>query len=88
MADNKKENGYAALVKQVKDVALGTHPLSKFVPPALLLMDALLCSLIISRVSCESFPYPIARNWFILTQEECRHGNRLESIHGTSRALY
>jgi len=60
MADNKKENGYTALVKQVKDVALGTHPLSKFVPPALLLVDALLCSLIISRVSCESLPYPIA----------------------------
>ena len=32
---------------------MGEHPLSKYVPPLLLLVDALLTSLIISNVACK-----------------------------------
>lgn len=38
---------------QAKDLAMGVHPLSKYVPPLLLLADALLTSFVIFKVSCE-----------------------------------
>lgn len=42
-------------MRQLKDLAMGEHPLfSRWVPPLLLLADALLTSVIISKVSCES----------------------------------
>jgi hypothetical protein len=41
------------LLGQAKHLAHGDHPLSKYIPPALLLCDALLCSLIISKVECK-----------------------------------
>ena len=88
MADNKRGSGYGALVKQAKGVAMGTHPLSKYVPAALLLVDALLCSLIISRVSCESFPLSNTNQEFILIKVGRRYRNRLESIHGASGAIH
>jgi len=44
---------HMALLKEAKRLAIGDHPLAKYVPPALLLVDALLCSFIISRVSCK-----------------------------------
>ncbi|KAL2070736.1 hypothetical protein VTL71DRAFT_13762 [Oculimacula yallundae] len=37
--------------RQAKDLAMGVHPLSKYVPPLLLLADAVLTSLIIYKVS-------------------------------------
>ena len=37
---------------QVRDLALGVHPLSKYIPPLLLLFDALLTSLVIYKVPC------------------------------------
>lgn len=50
----KYDAGYA---RQVKDLALGVHPLAKYVPPLLLLADAVLCSLIIWKISCNSHPF-------------------------------
>lgn len=56
MAQTAKENepprqvGY---LRQVKQLAMGEHPLSRFVPPLLLLADALLTSAIIFKVSCK-----------------------------------
>jgi len=41
--------------RQAKDFALGQHPLSKYGPPLLLLFDAILTSIIISKVACQ-FP--------------------------------
>lgn len=55
MADKQKMPRHVALYKQVKSLAMGEHPFSKYVPPLLLLVDALLTSLIISKVACE-FP--------------------------------
>ncbi len=47
---------HVAYYRQVKDLALGSHPFSKYVPPFLLFLDGLLCSLIISKVACEFLP--------------------------------
>ena len=44
---------HIVLYRQVKSLAIGEHPLSKYVPPLLLLVDALLTSLIISKVACK-----------------------------------
>lgn len=44
---------YAAVLRQLKGFALGVHPLSKYGAPLLLLLDALLCSLIITKVACK-----------------------------------
>jgi hypothetical protein len=46
---------HVAIYKEAKKLAMGDHPLAKFVPPVLLLMDALLCSFIISKVPCMFF---------------------------------
>lgn len=44
---------HADLLGQAKRLAHGEHPLAKYIPPALLLGDALLCSLIIYKVACK-----------------------------------
>lgn len=55
MADEEREfPRHVDYVRQMKDIAMGTHPWSRFGAPALLFADALLCSLIISKVACES----------------------------------
>ncbi|CAL3962833.1 unnamed protein product [Diplocarpon coronariae] len=52
MADpSRKKSSYASYLKQAQDLAMGEHPLSKYVPPLLLLMDAILTGLIIYKVS-------------------------------------
>ena len=51
--DNPNPPRHVAYYRQAKDFALGVHPLSKYGPPLLLVFDALLCSLIISKVSCK-----------------------------------
>lgn len=53
MADKQQPPRYVALYRQANDLAMGEHPLSKYVPPLLLLADALLTSLIISKVACK-----------------------------------
>jgi alpha-1,3-mannosyltransferase len=54
MAEEKSEpSRHVAYIRQAKDLALGQHPLSKYGPPLLLVFDALLTSLIISKVACE-----------------------------------
>ncbi|RDL39962.1 uncharacterized protein BP5553_04302 [Venustampulla echinocandica] len=42
---------HVVVLRRLKDFALGAHPLSKYGAPLLLLLDALLCSLIISKVA-------------------------------------
>ncbi|KAK0119770.1 dolichyl-P-Man:Man(5)GlcNAc(2)-PP-dolichol alpha-1,3-mannosyltransferase [Cadophora gregata] len=42
---------YVSYPRQAKDLAMGVHPLSRYVPPLLLLADAFLTSLIIYKVS-------------------------------------
>lgn len=44
---------YLVAYQQAKQFALGTHPFSKYGSPLLLLGDALLTSLIISKISCK-----------------------------------
>jgi hypothetical protein len=76
---------YTDLPRQAKRLALGEHQLSKYIPPALLLCDALLCSLIISKVACRLLAQSslVAVGLIML----CRYGNRLESLYGTNRAV-
>jgi alpha-1,3-mannosyltransferase len=49
---------HVAYYRQAKDLAMGVHPRSKQASIALLFMDALLTSLIITYVSCTMTPYP------------------------------
>jgi alpha-1,3-mannosyltransferase len=63
MAGKQKPHYHVALYRQVKSLALGEHPLSKYVPPLLLLADALLTSLIISKVACKSSFEGIVGGW-------------------------
>ncbi|KAF4636277.1 hypothetical protein G7Y89_g1808 [Cudoniella acicularis] len=51
MAKDEEPPRHIALYRQVRDFAMFAHPLSKYGPPALLFVDALLCSLIIYKVS-------------------------------------
>jgi alpha-1,3-mannosyltransferase len=54
MTEEKSEPPrHVAYYRQARDFALGVHPLSKYGPPLLLFFDALLCSLIISKVACK-----------------------------------
>lgn len=52
MAENKSPPLYMAVYNQVIDLAMSRHPLSKYVPTLLLLVEAMLCSLIITYVAC------------------------------------
>jgi hypothetical protein len=61
-ADQDVTPSHTTLYRHAKDFALGEHPLAKYAPPVLLLLDALLCSLIISKVSCKLRPYVIEYN--------------------------
>jgi hypothetical protein len=85
MAEEKSEPPrHIAYYRQARDLALGVHPLSKYGPPLLLLFDALLTSLIISKVACE-FKFNSTTGHSLLML--CRHGNRLEGVHGAGRAI-
>jgi hypothetical protein len=53
MASQDQTPRHVALYRQAKNFAMGEHPLSKYGSPVLLLLDALLCSLIISKVACK-----------------------------------
>ena len=44
---------HMVLYRHAKNLAMGTHPLAKYVPALLLLVDSLLCSMIISYVPCK-----------------------------------
>lgn len=44
---------YARVLDLVSDIATGRHALSKFIPPLLWLVDAVLCGLIVWKVPCE-----------------------------------
>jgi alpha-1,3-mannosyltransferase len=57
MADANGTPRHIALYRHVRDIALFDHPLAKYGPPLLLLADALLTSLIISKVACEYSAY-------------------------------
>jgi hypothetical protein len=48
-----QKSKFATAYQQLKDFALGVHPLSKYASPLLLLADALLTSAIIYKVSCK-----------------------------------
>jgi len=51
------------LYHHAKNLAMGNHPLAKYVPALLLLVDSVLCSLIISYVPCKlERPPPISPN--------------------------
>lgn len=68
MADERPEIPMqAGYVRQARDIALGVHPWSRFGPPLLLLADAMLTSLIISKVACKSLPSPLSLDsqWLI-----------------------
>jgi len=56
MAVNEGRPNHVTLYREIKSFALGEHPWAKFASPVLLLLDALLCSLIISKVSCKPAP--------------------------------
>lgn len=77
------------------DVANGRHPLSRFVPAALLLFDAVLCALVIWKVPCKPPAHPISPLPLGLlrgtgnTADFChtRHRDRLGGLHGAGQAL-
>lgn len=69
MAGNKPPIHVQA-VNFALDIANGHHALSKLVPPALFLADALLCALIIWRVPCKRFPRSPAGAEYKLTRLE------------------
>jgi hypothetical protein len=78
-----EKSKFASAYRQLKEFALGVHPLSKYASPLLLFADALLTSAIIYKVSCK---FPIAPAQANLMN--CvRHGNRLEGLHGTNTAV-
>lgn len=52
MAPNK-DPVYLQALRFAQDVATGRHWLSKLIPPLLLLLDAALCMVVISKVACE-----------------------------------
>lgn len=53
MADARKcAPLYAQAIGLALDIANGRHFLSKLIPPALFLLDALLCALVIWKVPC------------------------------------
>ncbi|KAH8808876.1 glycosyltransferase family 58 protein [Xylogone sp. PMI_703] len=60
MADKKSPPLYMTAYNQVVDLAMSRHPLAKYIPPLLILFEALLCSLVISFIPCKylSFPLP------------------------------
>lgn len=53
MANRAAPPRHVAIYQQVRSFAMGEHPLAKYASPVLLLLDALLCSLIISKVACK-----------------------------------
>lgn len=59
--ESPKEVSY---VRQLRDLAMGEHPLSKFVPPLLLFADALLTSAIIYKVSCNYIILSYQTNYY------------------------
>lgn len=81
--------------RQLKDLAMGVHPLARYVPPLLLLADAVLCTLVIWKISCNDYLF-LRSYLFYLTIFSCvpiltsrhRHGNRLESLHGANRTVH
>jgi hypothetical protein len=83
MAEKQESPRHVALYQQVKDLAMGEHPLSKYVPPLLLLADALLTSLIISKVACKVILFQIEEVIELIWSWN-RYRDRLESIYGTS----
>lgn len=58
---------HVAYYQQAKQLAMGVHPLSKYVPPLLLLADALLTSLVISKVACK-LPMRLLRGHLVMRQ--------------------
>lgn len=44
---------YLQAFRLVQDVATRRHALSKLIPPLLLLLDAALCMVVISKVACK-----------------------------------
>jgi alpha-1,3-mannosyltransferase len=64
MAKNTAENETTievSYLRQLKDLAMGEHPLSRFVPPLLLLADAVFTGAVIYTVSCKLFLILIVR---------------------------
>lgn len=48
-------------IKLAQNVATGRHFLSRLVPPALLVLDAALCLVIIKKVPCELSDLPTSK---------------------------
>ena len=61
MAD-KGTNILGQAVRLVLDIANGRHVLGRAIPPVLLVLDAILCSLVIWKVPCKPHTLPIANN--------------------------
>jgi len=68
------------LYHHAKNLAMGNHPLAKYVPALLLLVDSVLCSLIISYVPCKlERPPPSVQTDAKIDR---RYRDRLGSIYG------
>lgn len=64
---------HVSYLRQAKDLAIGVHPWSKYVPPLLLLADALLTSLIIYKVACKPLNVLYTSTSKLILN--CRHRN-------------
>lgn len=65
MASDKKPAQARSVFGQLADIANGRHTLSRFIPPALLAFDALLCIAILFKVPCTS-PYTFPSGLLLL----------------------
>jgi len=75
MANVKAPPRHIELYRQAKNFALFDHPLSKYGPPLLLLADALLTSVIISKIACKFHLNCRFLFEFQLIGRCCRHGD-------------
>lgn len=60
MSEPTTTPAHVQAIRFVSDVANGRHALSKLIAPALWLIDAVLCCLVIWKIPCK-FPTPTSR---------------------------
>ena len=88
MAASKEPPIYTQAVNFVLDVANGRSVLSKFIPPALLALDVVLCGLVIWKIPCKQLPIPPYRaqeqapDTFFLCPNY-RYRDRLDDLYAT-----
>lgn len=89
--DDNDNNIVSQAINFARNVATGHHWLSRLIPTALWLLDALLCWVIIKKIPCKRDHTMIkSRHQDMHTHTDqdlsTRHRDRLDSLHGASPA--